>query len=71
MARLLEIVMSSCLEMHRFLNNKNSDLNILKKNDEQATRLILRLPFINNTLLHFKKELKLLFVTIVRKIELK
>ena len=71
MARLLEIVMSSCLEMHRFLNNKNSDLNILKKNDEQATRLILRLPFINNILLHFKKELKLLFVTIVRKIELK
>ena len=32
-----------------FLNNKLSDLNLLKKNDEQATHLTLRLLLAGNT----------------------
>ena len=40
----------------RFLNNKHSDLNISKKMDKQATRLILRLTFFGNTSLHLEKE---------------
>ena len=48
-------------QIRRFLNNKHSDLNISKKVDKQATRLILRLPFIGNTSLHIKKELKSFF----------
>ena len=42
-------------QIRRFLNNKHSDLNISKKVDKLATRLILRLPFIGNTSLHIKK----------------
>ena len=45
----------------RFLNNKHSDPNISKKMDKQATRLILRLPFIGNTSLQIEKELKSFF----------
>ena len=45
----------------RFLNNKHSDLDLLKKMDKQATCLILRLPFIGNTSLHIEKELKSFF----------
>ena len=48
-------------QIRRFLNNKHSDLNISKKVDKQATRLILRLPFIGNTSLHIEKELKSFF----------
>ena len=44
-----------------FLNNKHSSLNTSTKMDIQATRLILRLPFIGNTSLHIEKELKSVF----------
>ena len=48
-------------QIRRFLNNKHSDLKVSKKVDKQATRLILRLPFIGNTSLHTEKELKSFF----------
>ena len=43
-------------QMCRFLKNKHSNRNMSKKIYKQATRLILRLPFIGNASLHLEKE---------------